>query len=96
MSDETYNKWMMAQDEARKARIESSELRGILRDLLDGLDTATMIGRGLLYVGAILWAWFRLQDRALAIAIASTLTAAHLIMWFREYLHEQRRKFEKY
>lgn len=67
-------------------------LKYVLQDIFDKLDYAILILRFILYVGSVAGSWFYLKDKALAVGIVCSLTAAHVLISFREYLQEKKKE----
>lgn len=82
-------------DERDKYRNVANDVKSVLESLIHGLETFVLIFRFLLYVGSVALAWFYLKDRVLAVGIVSSLTVAHLLIEFKEWLRTKKEKLTK-
>ena len=83
------------EQERNKFRDEANDVKDILESLISGLEKFITFFRVLLYGGSVAGAWFYLKDHALAIAIVSSLTAAHGLMEFKDWLRSKKEKLTK-
>lgn len=82
-------------EELSKLRSESSQLKRTLESLFEGLENFITFLRFVLYVGSVAGSWFYLEDRMLAVAIACSLTVAHALICFKEYLQDKKKELTK-
>lgn len=85
----------MTEQETRKIEQDNWKLKNVLRDLFSALETAIIIVRMIVYIGSVALAWLYLNDKVLAVAIAISLTIAHLLMSFAEYVQEKKAEITK-
>lgn len=67
-------------------------LTGVLQELFSALEKVVLALRVILYVGSVAFAWFYLKEHAMAVVIAASLTAAHLLIFFLEYVREKKQE----
>jgi hypothetical protein len=82
-------------NERDKYKRETNDLKEILESLINGLEFFITIFRIILYLGSVGVAWFYLKDKALAIGIVSSLTAAHVLIQFKSWLRRKKDKLTK-
>ena len=71
---------------------KNRELKNILEDVFGAADNAINIIRFITYVASVLGSWFYMENKPLAIGIASSLTIAHLLIVLQDYIKDKKRK----
>lgn len=84
-----------AESKLRQAESANDSLRSILQSLFDFLDGFVMFLRFVLYVGSVAGAWFYLHERALAVAIAVSITLVHALAYAREQIAIKKAKLRE-
>ena len=81
--------------EMKKKADQAFDLKMVLKELFSALETAVTIVRWVLYVGSVAFSWFYLKEHAMAVVIAVSLTVAHGLIEFVDYIREKKARVLK-
>jgi hypothetical protein len=80
------------QDAFKEEERKNEKFRRVLSDVFEAVENTVLFLRVVLYGGSVAGAWFYLENKVLAVAVAASLTCAHLLMIFLSYVRRKKKE----